>query len=436
MASYHVYQLLWIFFVYSFIGWCGEAAMAAVRRHKFVNRGFVSGPLCPVYGAGAAAVAVFLPELHDRLFFLFLGGMIVTTFVEYLTGRLLELIFHRKWWDYSDEKFNLDGYVCLKNSAIWGLCSVLMICFFDPLLCRLIDLIPRLAGNILLWILGVLLVIDAVGSGVAVLGLKKKQSRITQITEELHKTSKLLENALTTRIQRRMVSAFPNIEGTESAGVKTKEERFARGCGFFKLASLFILGAFLGDIVETVFCLVTTGRLMSRSSLVFGPFSIVWWLACALLTWILYRYLDKSDRYIFVFGTVLGGAYEYVCSVFTEMAFGTVFWDYSEIPFNLGGRINLLYCFFWGIAAVVWMKGVYPFLSRWIEKLPARMGKVVCSVLLVLLAADMLVSALALARYSERQAGKAEQTAVGQALDEFFPDGFIEKRYENLKLTD
>ena len=436
MDSYNVYQLLWIFFVYSFIGWCGEAAMAAVHRRKFVNRGFVSGPICPVYGAGAAAVAVFLPELKDQLFFLFLGGMIVTTFVEYLTGRLLELIFHRKWWDYSDQRFNLDGYVCLKNSVVWGICSVLMICFFDPLLCRLLVLIPRLAGDILLWILGVLLVIDAVGSGVAVLGLKKKQSRITQITEELHKTSKLLENALTTRIQKRMIKAFPNIEGTEGVRVKAKEERFARGCGFFKLASLFILGAFLGDIVETVFCLATTGRLMSRSSLVFGPFSIVWGLACALLTWILYRYRDKSDRYIFVFGTILGGAYEYVCSVFTEMAFGTVFWDYSEIPFNLGGRINLLYCFFWGIAAVVWMKGVYPFLSRKIEKLPARAGRAVCSVLLVLLAADMLISALALARYSERQTGSPEQTAVGQILDEYFPDEFIEKRYENLKLAD
>lgn len=436
MDSYNVYQLLWIFFVYSFIGWCGEAAMAAVHRHKFVNRGFVSGPICPVYGAGAAAVAVFLPELKDQLFFLFLGGMIVTTFVEYLTGRILELIFHRKWWDYSDQRFNLDGYVCLKNSVVWGICSVLMICFFDPLLCRLLVLIPRLAGDILLWILGVLLVIDAVGSGVAVLGLKKKQSRITQITEELHKTSKVLENALTTRIQKRMVKAFPNIEGTEGVRVKAKEERFARGCGFFKLASLFILGAFLGDIVETVFCLATTGRLMSRSSLVFGPFSIVWGLACALLTWILYRYRDKSDRYIFVFGTILGGAYEYVCSVFTEIAFGTVFWDYSEIPFNLGGRINLLYCFFWGIAAVVWMKGVYPFLSRQIEKLPARAGRAVCSVLLVLLAADMLISALALARYSERQTGSPEQTAVGQILDEYFPDEFIEKRYENLKLAD
>lgn len=444
--TYNIYQLLWIFFIYSFIGWCGEVVLAAVNRHKFVNRGFVSCPLCPVYGAGAVAVSVFLPELEERLFFLFLGGMIVTAFVEYLTGRLLELIFHKKWWDYSDQKFQLDGYVCLKNSVIWGICSVLVIRIFNPLLCRGLELLPMLLGEVLLWVLGVLLAIDFIGSGIAVLGLKK-QGRISQITEELHRTSKILENALTERIQRRMVKAFPNIEsgglsgslekGAAEKGVKAEEKaRFAQGCGFFKLASLFILGAFLGDIVETIFCFLTTGKLMSRSSLVFGQFSIVWGLACALLTWMLYRYRDRSDRFIFVFGTVLGGAYEYICSVFTEIAFGTVFWDYSEIPFNLGGRINLLYCFFWGIAAVVWMKGVYPLLSRWIEKLPARAGNIGCTILVVLLAADMIVSALALARYSERQAGVPEQSAAGQMLDEYFPDEFIENRYENLKLTD
>ena len=444
--TYNIYQLLWIFFIYSFIGWCGEVVLAAVNRHKFVNRGFVSCPLCPVYGAGAVAVSVFLPELEEQLFFLFLGGMIVTAFVEYLTGRLLELIFHKKWWDYSDQKFQLDGYVCLKNSVIWGICSVLVIRIFNPLLCRGLELLPMLLGEVLLWVLGVLLAIDFIGSGIAVLGLKK-QGRISQITEELHRTSKILENALAERIQRRMVKAFPNIEsgglsgslekGAAEKGVKAEEKaRFAQGCGFFKLASLFILGAFLGDIVETIFCFLTTGKLMSRSSLVFGQFSIVWGLACALLTWMLYRYRDRSDRFIFVFGTVLGGAYEYICSVFTEIAFGTVFWDYSEIPFNLGGRINLLYCFFWGIAAVVWMKGVYPLLSRWIEKLPARAGNIGCTILVVLLAADMIVSALALARYSERQAGAPEQSAVGQMLDEYFPDEFIENRYENLKLTD
>ncbi len=444
--TYNIYQLLWIFFIYSFIGWCGEVVLAAVNRHKFVNRGFVSCPLCPVYGAGAVAVSVFLPELEEQLFFLFLGGMIVTAFVEYLTGRLLELIFHKKWWDYSDQKFQLDGYVCLKNSVIWGICSVLVIRIFNPLLCRGLELLPMLLGEVLLWVLGVLLAIDFIGSGIAVLGLKK-QGRISQITEGLHRTSKILENALTERIQRRMVKAFPNIEsgglsgslekGAAEKGVKAEEKaRFAQGCGFFKLASLFILGAFLGDIVETIFCFLTTGKLMSRSSLVFGQFSIVWGIACALLTWMLYRYRDRSDRFIFVFGTVLGGAYEYICSVLTEIAFGTVFWDYSEIPFNLGGRINLLYCFFWGIAAVVWMKGVYPLLSRWIEKLPARAGNVGCTILVVLLAADMIVSALALARYSERQAGAPEQSAVGQMLDEYFPDEFIENRYENLKLTD
>lgn len=444
--TYNIYQLLWIFFIYSFIGWCGEVVLAAVNRHKFVNRGFVSCPLCPVYGAGAVAVSVFLPELEERLFFLFLGGMIVTAFVEYLTGRLLELIFHKKWWDYSDQKFQLDGYVCLKNSVIWGICSVLVIRIFNPLLCRGLELLPMLLGEVLLWVLGVLLAIDFIGSGIAVLGLKK-QGRISQITEGLHRTSKILENALTERIQRRMVKAFPNIEsggpsgslekGAAEKGVKAEEKaRFAQGCGFFKLASLFILGAFLGDIVETIFCFLTTGKLMSRSSLVFGQFSIVWGLACALLTWMLYRYRDRSDRFIFVFGTVLGGAYEYICSVFTEIAFGTVFWDYSEIPFNLGGRINLLYCFFWGIAAVVWMKGVYPLLSRWIEKLPARAGNIGCTILVVLLAADMIVSALALARYSERQAGAPEQSAAGQMLDEYFSDEFIENRYENLKLTD
>ena len=77
--------------------------------------------------------------------------------------------------------------------------------------------------------------------------------------------------------------------------------------------------------METIFCLITSGELMSRSSVVYGPFSIVWGLACAFLTLILYKYRDKSDSYIFFFGTVLGGAYEYICSVFTELVFGTVF---------------------------------------------------------------------------------------------------------------
>ena len=110
------YELLWLYMIYSFWGWCGEVILAAVKRHRFVNRGAVSGPLCPVYGLGAVVTAVFLPELRESLFFLFLGGMVLNTFVEYVTGRLLEMSLHKKWWDYSKERFNFGGYICLKSS--------------------------------------------------------------------------------------------------------------------------------------------------------------------------------------------------------------------------------------------------------------------------------------------------------------------------------
>ena len=123
---------------------------------------------------------------------------------------------------------------------------------------------------------------------------------------------------------------------------------------------------------------------------------------------ILYQYRNKSDSFIFVFGTVLGGAYEYACSVFTELVFGTVFWDYSKIPFNLGGRINLLYCFFWGIAAVVWMRVLYPRLSDWIEKIPKKAGETATWILVVFMIFNILMSGMALGRYTERDVYKRQ----------------------------
>lgn len=424
---YSFYQLLWLYMIYSFIGWCGEVAVAAVKRHRFVNRGAVSGPFCPIYGLGAAVVAVFFPELKGNPLFLFLGGMVVNTFVEYVTGRIMEMSLHKKWWDYSDQKFNLGGYVCLKTSVLWGICTVLMIYVLNPVFTGLVGLIPKLWGEIILWVLFGLLIVDFIGTVIAVWGLKKKNGRIDQIREGLGRTSKLLENTMTRRLQARMIKAYPNLEKEE------KEDVFASGCGFYKLACLFFIGAFLGDITETVFCRFSMGRWMSRSSVVFGPFSIVWGLGRAMLTWILYRYREQSDRRLFLCGTILGGAYEYICSVFTEIVFGTVFWDYSKIPFNLGGRINLLYCFFWGFAAIIWMKGIYPFLSRWIEKIPVRIGKPLCMIMVFFMSVNIALSGLALDRYSKRHDGLPAKNAVGELMDDWFPDPYMEKVYPNIK---
>lgn len=439
--DYSAYQLLWFFLVYAFLGWLGETALAAAKKRRLLNRGFLSAPFSPVYGLASVLFALFLPELREDIFFLFLFGMILATALELATGVLLERIFRQKWWDYSDEPWNFQGHICLKYSLIWGVLAVICIFFANPLLVRLIDLIPRPVGNLLVWVLLILLTVDFLGSWAALVQLNGELKEPSEISRRWKRISTALDNAVTRSIQRRMARAYPSLDKerirTQRKAAPVRDSQvFAAGCSFHKLACLFFIGAFLGDIIETIFCRATAGVWMSRSSVVYGPFSIVWGLGCVLLTALLYKYKDRSDRYIFLAGTVLGGAYEYSCSVFTELVFGTVFWDYSHIPFNLGGRINLLFCFFWGIAAVVWLKGLYPRLSAWIERIPIRWGKAGTWVLIVFMVCNIIISALALDRYTQRSAGDAPQTTLGLFLDRHYPDQRIERVYPNAKIVD
>ena len=306
---------------------------------------------------------------------------------------------------------------------LWGVCAVIMVRFSNPLLLRLIARIPGLIGKICLWGIGIVIGLDAIGSSAAVFQMHYRLRKLAlQVSYDMQRLSGSLGNVLTRRIQRRMINAYPNLsleqilkQQKEALERERKENKaslvFAKGCSIDKLISLFFIGAFLGDIIETIFCYVTAGVLMSRSSVVWGPFSIVWGLALAAATLFLYKYRDRSASFFFVAGTLLGGLYEYLCSVFTELVFGTVFWDYSAIPFNLGGRINLLYCFFWGFAAVAWFRGLYPILARWIAKIPPRPGKAVVWLLIAFMSVNMAVSGLALARYSARAAGEPADAA-------------------------
>ena len=211
---------------------------------------------------------------------------------------------------------------------------------------------------------------------------------------------------------------------------------FAQGNSFYSIALLFLVGGVCGDLAETVFCRLRLGWWMSRSSVVWGPFSIVWGLALAAATLLLYKYRDRTASFFFVAGTVLGGLYEYLCSVFTELVFGTVFWDYSAIPFNLGGRINLLYCFFWGIAAVAWFKGLYPLLAKWIARIPPKPGKIAVWLLLLFMAVNMAVSSMALARYSDRAAGAPADAAWEVWMDQHYGDEVMERIYPYAEMTD
>ena len=233
-------------------------------------------------------------------------------------------------------------------------------------------------------------------------------------------------------MEKRIQRAYPEAARRQPTAVQKGKADFLSAAD---LLWLFVIGAFLGDMVETVFCRLTAGVWMSRSSLVWGPFSVVWGLALAMATVLLRQNQDKSDRYLFAFGTVLGGVYEYVCSAVTELLFGTVFWDYSKFKFNLGGRINLLYCFFWGFAAVAWFRGLYPILARWIAKIPPRPGKAVVWLLIAFMSVNMAVSGLALARYSARAAGEPADAAWEQYMDAHYGDDVMERIYPYAKMT-
>ena len=426
------YELLLLFFAASFLGWVLETAAADIKQKKFVNRGLVTGPFCVMYGITTVLLTVGLGEL--RGIWLFLFSAIYATVVEWIGGHLIERLFHQRWWDYSGKKGNLDGYICLGASVFWGVLGFVMVTWGNDLLFRLMALLPLLLVKILLLVLAGLLVVDILASYILLRGYGNNIRQWEEADNRIRKVTLRLQNWIGTVIARRIRKAYPKAAETkieEKEAAQVTFTVFAAGCSFYKIVLLFFCGAFLGDLTETVFCRITAGVWMSRSSVVWGPFSIVWGLAIALVTALLYKYNDRSDTFLFVMGTFLGGAYEYLCSVFTELVFGKVFWDYSEIPFNLGGRINLLYCFFWGIAAVVWLKLLYPVISGWIEKIPMKIGKILTWILIVFMCCNMIVSIMALVRSDQRAHGVKATYSWQQTMDERFDDARLQRIYPN-----
>lgn len=424
---YNTYELIWLFLIYSFLGWMLETILAATEQRRFVNRGLINGPLCTIYGVPIVILTIFGQELP--LFWLFLGSMIVATVTEWISGHMIERFYHERWWDYSNVKWNLDGYICLPASLVWGVLGTISMRWGNGLLIRLYGFLPEGIGHLLVWILAGMLVLDVTATIFALSGIGRSTQKWEAVDSWFTSISLRIGQWLYGHVDRRIHRAYPKTVQVEKP--QRDKTVFAAGCCMQKLVWLFFIGCLLGDITETIFCRITAGVWMSRSSLVWGPFSIVWGFAIAAVTDLLYKYKDRSDRFLFLMGTALGGAYEYLCSVLSEMVFGTVFWDYSEIPFNLGGRINLLYCFFWGFAAVAWFKIFYPVISGWIEKLPICAGRILTWVIVVFMCCNMAVSTMALIRSNERSQGIPATQSWQQTMDERFPDERMEKIYPN-----
>ena len=167
-------QMGWLVLTYSCLGWCCEVAFAALKTGKFVNRGFLNGPVCPIYGFGVLSVVLVQEPVKDNLLLLFFGSMVFTSLLEFIAGFAMERIFHDKWWDYSNNPFNIKGYICLEFSIIWGIACVLVVDVIHPIIMKLVNAVPHTLGLWLMAALYVILAADAVLTLVELLKLPKR----------------------------------------------------------------------------------------------------------------------------------------------------------------------------------------------------------------------------------------------------------------------
>lgn len=184
-----LYYLAAFFFIYGVLGWCVEVAYAAVKQGEFVNRGFLNGPICPIYGVGVVSVIYCLGEVKGNLVVLYAASVVLVTVIEGITGFVMDRLFHHKWWDYTDQPLNIGGYVCLVFSLIWGVFCVFIMKIFQPVVKGVVIHIPFIIGLIVLIVCAIAMSADLYVTASAVLKLNKKLEAMDKIAAELHELS-------------------------------------------------------------------------------------------------------------------------------------------------------------------------------------------------------------------------------------------------------
>ncbi len=414
---------------YAFLGWVGETCYYAIAKRRFYNRGVLSMPLLLSYGVTYTLLILALPTLPESHFLRFLGTLAILSVVERLADAILRRVgpgLH--WGEERPRLFTGSGRGFITSLAVaGGIYTVYLV--VHPWLIALGLLIPTLVKRAGVLVVLAVMAVDFVTVLYALrtgdlAGYERRQREGGQ-----EKLAQRLEDTIWRRIQR----SYPGIRDM------TEEERgrytFAKGLCLDKLVWVFLICALLGDGIETVYCRLVGGSWMSRSSVLYGPFSFVWGLGAVVLTVTLQGLGEKNDRYVFLGGFIVGGAYEYLCSLFTELVFGTVFWDYSHMPLNIGGRTNVLFCFFWGALAVVWVKILYPPLSRFIERLPALTGKVLTYVVVLAMVCNAALTSAAMVRFGTRPGRPESVNAFEAFLDRNYDDEFMAHRWPNMVVT-
>lgn len=193
MHLYTVHQWLLSFYIYCFMGWVWESCYVSLENQKWVNRGFLKGPFLPIYGSGAIVVIISTLIVENELILVFIIGMIAATILEYITGAMMEKVFHVRYWDYTKEPFNINGHICLTSSLAWGVFSVLLVRFVNPPIENLIKFIPEVISEVSAYVITIFITIDVVQSFNEAMDLRNLLIKFTEKNDTIINIKKRME---------------------------------------------------------------------------------------------------------------------------------------------------------------------------------------------------------------------------------------------------
>ncbi len=222
----YIFELITYFSIYSFLGWIMESIVRSIAEKKIINTGFLNGPFCPIYGFGAIIMLVLLQRFAINWVILFFASIIILTLWEYAVGVLLEKIFKTKYWDYSDQKFNFQGRICLTNSICWGILGVLFIYYIHPFIEMLIGYVDVLTLKIVISIFMILFTIDFIISVVKVKNIKATLDKIENLNQQIkEKLQEIKKTDKSNKLEK--LSKSENVQ-TIVEELKKKRDRILR----------------------------------------------------------------------------------------------------------------------------------------------------------------------------------------------------------------
>lgn len=205
-------QLLALYYIYSVAGWIMETVSVSIQKRKFVDRGFLVGPYCPIYGTGVVAITVLLKKYSDDVVATFFMSIIICGILEYMTSYFMEKIFKARWWDYTNRKFNINGRVCLQNLVIFGILGTFIVFVANPFLLKYINMIPITTLHIILGIFSFIFLLDTIVSYKLIFELKDISRELKDNTIEISEKVKKRIRSWKIGLYRRFVRAFPRIK--------------------------------------------------------------------------------------------------------------------------------------------------------------------------------------------------------------------------------